>query len=96
MGLTSLAICGPTFLLGNFLNKEWIGVFAITLCAGLFVVPHVMRVRRFLATLPCGSCGQAAGRHTTVKGILHLHCDHCGHLTRTDCLMLGPGKPTRI
>lgn len=96
MGLWSVAICGPVFLLGSFLNMEWIGVFAIMLCAGLFVVPHVMRIQRFLATLSCGSCGQAAGRHTTVNGVLHLRCNHCGRLTRTDCLILGPGKPTRI
>lgn len=94
--LVCVGICVPVFLLGEFLRMEWIGVFAILLCSVLFIVPHVLRIRRFLATLLCGTCGKAAGRHTTVAGVLHLKCDHCGSLTRTDCLWLGPGKPTRI
>lgn len=96
MALVSLAILVPTFLLGVLFNIEWIGVFAIALVGGLFVVPHVMRIQRFLAALPCGNCGKPAGRHMTVNGVLHLKCQHCGNLTRTDCLMLGPGKPTKI
>jgi hypothetical protein len=89
-------ICSATFLLGTYLKMEWLGVFAIALCAVLFIVPLVLRIRRFLASLPCGSCGKPAGRHSTGGGVLHLKCEHCGSLTRTDCLMSGPGKPTKI
>jgi hypothetical protein len=96
VGLACVAICAPVFLLGEFLRMEWIGVVAILLCAVLFVVPLVLNIQRFLAALPCGTCGKAAGRHTTAGGVLHLKCDHCGNLTRTDCLWIGPGKPTRI
>jgi hypothetical protein len=86
----------PFFLLGEFLHMEWLGGIGIVLWGGFFVVPHLLRIRRFMTSLPCGSCGRAAGRHLTVSGILHLHCNHCGHLTRTDCLMMGAGKPTKI
>ncbi|RYD18744.1 MAG: hypothetical protein EOP88_21525 [Verrucomicrobiaceae bacterium] len=96
MALGGVAICVPTFLLGEFFNIPWIGVIPIALGGGLFVVPHVMRIQRFLAALPCGKCGKPAGRHTTVSGVLHLKCQRCGNVTRTDCLMMGPGKPTKI
>lgn len=94
--LACVGICVPVFLLGEFLRMEWIGVFAILLCSVLFIVPHVLSIQRFLATLPCGTCGKAAGRHITVGCVMHLKCDHCGNLTRTDCMWFGAGKPTRI
>ena len=94
--LGCVAICVPVFLLGKVLHMEWLGVFAISLCSVLFIVPHVLSIRRFLAALSCGKCGKAAGRHITVGCAMHLKCDHCGNLTRTDCMWFGAGKPTKV
>lgn len=94
--LMCVGICVPVFLAGRLLGVEWLGLAAIFLCSVLFIVPLVLKIRRFIAALPCGACGKAAGRHTTVSGVLHLKCGHCGSVTRTDCLMLGPGKPTKV
>lgn len=93
-GLKAAAICGPFFLLGTVFKMEWLGVIGVLLGGGLFVVPHVLRINRFLGSLSCASCGLPAGKHTTVNLILHLECRHCGHLSRTDCMMSGP-MPTK-
>ena len=74
---------------------EWLGAIGIALAGALVVIPQVMRITRFITSLPCAACGLPAGRYTTVNLILHLHCNHCGHLSRTDCLMLGQ-PPTKI
>ncbi|MEO5915498.1 MAG: hypothetical protein ABIS50_14795 [Luteolibacter sp.] len=94
-GIKAACICSPFFLLGTLLKMEWLGVIGIGLVFVLFVVPHILRIKRFLASLPCSVCGLPAGRHTTVNLIMHLECEHCGHLSRTDCLMFGH-TPTKV
>jgi hypothetical protein len=93
--LKAVALCGPFFLLGEYFKIVWPGVIGVCLVGGVFVVPHILRVRSFLSSLPCASCGRAAGGTTTVNLILHLKCRHCGHLSRTDCLMSG-SMPTKV
>jgi hypothetical protein len=96
ISLKALAICGPFFLLGTLLKMEWLGMIGIALAGGLLIVPYVLRTNRFINSLPCASCGLPAGRFTTVKFVVHLECIHCGHLSRTDCMYFGPGKPTKV
>lgn len=96
MSLTAVAICGAFFLLGSVLGMEWLFMIGIALVGGMFVVPHVMGIQRFLNSLPCSACGLPAGRYTTLKFIVHLDCRHCGHMSRTDCMLLGQGMPTKV
>jgi hypothetical protein len=93
--IKAAAICSSFFLLGTSTGMEWIGLIGIALCGWLFVVPPVLGINRLIGSLPCSACGLPAGGHTTVNLILHLQCNHCGHLSRTDCLMLGQ-PPTKI
>lgn len=96
ISIKALCVCGPFFLLGSLLKMEWLGGIGIALAGGLLVVPHVFRIHCYLGSLPCAACGLPAGRYTTVKSIAHLHCKHCGHLSRTDCMFFGPGMPTKV
>jgi hypothetical protein len=95
LSIKAVCICGPFFILAGLFNIGWLAVIGILLCGGLLVFPLTLRVTRFITSLPCAACGQPAGRYTTVNLILHLQCNHCGHLSRTDCLMLGQ-PPTKI
>ncbi len=95
-GLKGIAIGGPFFALAVFLNLEWLGAIGIAAVAATIVIPHVLQVERFLRSIPCAACRLPAGEHTTIHFILHLKCRHCGHVSRTDCMFLGPGVPSKV
>jgi len=94
--LKAVLICTPFFILGVLLRMEWIGIFGILAVAGFVILPHVLRVLRFLRSIPCPACGLPAGKHETSRFILHLQCTHCGQRSRTDCMFFGPGLPTKV
>jgi len=66
---------------------DWLGLVPIILLAVFFVIPAILKQHRFLASLACPHCNQAAGRYFTRRGRLHLRCQHCGQETPTDCIM---------
>lgn len=96
VNLKAIAICGPFILLGTILKMEWLGMIVCALAVGLLVIPQLLRMIRFICSLPCAACSLPAGKYTSKKFIIHLKCKHCGHLSRTDCMQLGPGKPSKV
>jgi hypothetical protein len=93
--LKSIAISCPFLALAALTNTEWLGAIGIVAVSATIVIPHVIRVERFLRSIPCAACHLPAGKHTTIHAILHLKCQHCHHVSQTDCMFL-LGTPSKI
>ena len=82
-------------VLASFVGK-WIGVIPVLLGMA-YVGSFIVKQQRFLHSLRCPHCGQAAGETFSKNLIIHLHCRHCGKDTPTDCLIAAIGSyPSKV
>ncbi|HEX8296795.1 MAG TPA: hypothetical protein VF593_10865 [Chthoniobacteraceae bacterium] len=78
---------------GLRMGHPWLGAVGVLFVASAFVIPHILRIRRFLAGLECPNCQQPAGTYFFRQAHLWLRCKHCGQESSTDCMITYAGGP---
>ncbi len=83
-------------LIGVRTSQAWVLPCGVMFTGIVLVVPHVMKIGRFLNTLQCPNCGRSAGSYSSTAAKVYLRCRHCGEETPTDCMLAcAGGPPTR-
>ncbi len=75
---------------------HWIGKVLIFVMVCIYMIRRGRRSHEFFNVLPCPGCGQAVGGHFMKSFRVHLCCLYCGMESPTDCLFLGPGRPSKV
>lgn len=75
---------------------HWIGKLLIFIPVCLYMIRRGRRSHEFFNVLHCPGCGQCVGGHFMKSFRVHLQCQHCGLESLTDCLFVGPTKPSKV
>ena len=91
--VVAIAIFIGFLVVGIRLGYPSMGVGGLLFAAALIVLPHILRLRRFLTSLECRYCHKPAGRYFTRESRVFLRCQHCGEESATDCILAYAGGP---
>lgn len=94
--LKAFLILAPVMGLIEWSGHRWLGGVLLMGAIIFFILPRLRSEQLFLNSLSCAHCGEPAGRYFSKQAIIHLRCRHCGKVSRTDCMRLGPGAPSKI